>query len=86
MSKGAMEFPDMGDCDPGFQPGLTCDVEINNESGTAKEIYVGTAWALRELAAKIESGKLGSGFHPIKGPNGLEIGEVYLDYYATGPR
>jgi hypothetical protein len=76
----------IGDCDPDLQPGLTCDIEIKNESGTVQEINAGTASALREIAAQIESGKVESGFHQIKAPNGLEIGKLYIDHYATGPR
>ena len=86
MSKDAMGPRRMGGSDPDFQPGLMCDVEITSESGTAQEIDAETAWALRELAAQIEGGKLESGSYPIKGRNGLEIGKVSLDYYATGPR
>ncbi|HWM49118.1 MAG TPA: hypothetical protein VNR11_19630 [Xanthobacteraceae bacterium] len=80
MSKSAMVSG------PGFQPGLICHVEIENGSGTARDIDAQTAWALRELAAQIEAGKLDSGFHPVKTPSGVKIGEAYLDYYQLGPR
>lgn len=86
MSKDAMDPRRLDDCDPDFQPGLTCEIEINIESGTAQEIDARAARALRELAAQIESRKLESGHYPIKGQNGLEIGKLYIDYYATGPR
>jgi hypothetical protein len=86
MGKDAMDRRWMGGSEPDFQAGLTCDVEITNESSTVQEINAETAWALRELAAQIEGGKLESGSYPIKGRSGLEIGKVSLDYYTTGPR
>ena len=86
MSKDPVDSRWMDECDPELQPGLTCHVEIDNECGqSARDIDATTAWALRNLAAQIEAGKLDSGFHPIKTPSGEKIGEVYLDYYETGP-
>lgn len=84
--QGADVFCD--DLDSGFdfegQPGLKCDVEMNIESGdTDQEVLATAAEALRSLAAAIEAGKLGTGFHPIKTPSGEKIGEFYLDYCET---
>lgn len=72
--------------DPESQPGLTCHIEIEIESGTSQEIDAATASALRNVAELIEGRRLESGFHPVKAPSGDKIGEVYLDYYETGPR
>jgi hypothetical protein len=79
---GIVDALGMDEDDPDIKPGLTCHVEIDNEAGeTSREIDMTTAWALRRLAAQIEARVLDSGFHPIKTPNGKEIGKVYLDYY-----
>lgn len=67
----------------GLQPGLTCHIEIEVESGTSQEIDASTAWALRRVADLIEGGKLESGFHPVNAPSGDKIGEAYLDYHET---
>jgi hypothetical protein len=72
--------------DPELQPGLTCHIEIEIESGALQEINASTAWALRRVADLIEVGRLEGGFHPVKAPSGDKIGEAYLDYYETGPR
>jgi hypothetical protein len=72
--------------DPELQPGLTCHIEIEIESGTSQEINASTAWALRKVAELIEVGRLESGFHPVKAPSGDKIGEAYLDYYETESR
>lgn len=74
------------DIDPSLQAGLKCDIEIVNELGTSKEIDKSTAWALRQVASQLEAGALETGFHPVTGPDGAKIGEVYLDFYETGPR
>ena len=67
-----------------LKPGLKCDIEITNEIGvTPEEINASTAWALRQIATQIEADELDTGFHPIKAPNGEEIGKVYLDHYAS---
>ena len=71
---------------PELQPGLTCHIEIEVERGTSQEIDAATACALRNIADLIEGRRLESGFHPVKAPGGDKIGEVYLDYYQTGPR
>ena len=68
-------------------PGLKCDIEINIESGTTPEdINATTAWALREIAAQIEAGKLDTGFHPIKAQNGEKSGGIYVTHSATEPQ
>jgi hypothetical protein len=72
--------------DPESQPGLTCQIEIEIESGTSPEIDAATAWALRNVADLIEGRRLESGFHPVQAPSGEKIGEAYLDYHETGPR
>lgn len=83
MSKAATapRWKDEFGCE--VQPGLKCDIEINIETGaTPEDINATTAWALREIAAQIEADTLDTGFHPIKDPNGEEIGQVYLDHHG----
>ena len=82
MDNGAMDDAS----DPELQPGLTCHIEIEIERGTSREIDAATAWALRDIADRIEGRRLETGFHPVQAPGGDKIGEVYLDYYETGPR
>jgi hypothetical protein len=82
-----MHKPQIASSDTAFadegQPALKCDIEIDNKVGkTDQEILASTAEALRSVAAQLEAGKLDTGFHPIKAPNGEIIGEVYLDHYA----
>jgi hypothetical protein len=65
-------------------PCLKCDVEIDYKSVEgADDTDATVAAALRELATQIESGAPETGFHPVKTATGKEIGEVYLDHYAT---
>jgi hypothetical protein len=81
-----MQKPQIDDLDieGDGQPGLVCHIEIDNKVGkTSREINASTAAALRSVAAQIEAGELGTGFHPIKAPNGEEIGKVYLDHYEN---
>ena len=70
----------MNEDDPAMEDRLQCDIEIDCANGKA------VAWVLRDLANKIEQESLDSGHHDVKVPNGEKVGEVYLDYYATGPR
>ncbi|MDE3016813.1 MAG: hypothetical protein KGI29_07870 [Pseudomonadota bacterium] len=83
MGKNVINF-DLTESDPDLKLGLTCDIEINNESGnTLQDILKSTAEALRTIAAQIEADELDSGHHPIKTPSGEKIGEIYLDRHAT---
>ncbi len=66
----------MLDGDPDFEERLKCDIEIDCSNGKA------VAWVLRSLADQIEKGKLDTGHHDVKVPNGNKVEEVYLDYYA----
>lgn len=92
LIKTSLSFDDFFDLDdsdledPNGQPGLMCDIEINNETcKTHRELLAMTAEALRSLASQIETEKLEDGFHPIKTPSGDIIGEVYLDHYEIIP-
>lgn len=56
---------------------LQCDIKIDCRNEKA------VAWVLRDLADKIESGILDTGYHDVTTPNGDKVGETYLDYYGT---
>ena len=77
----------MDDEESGFKPGLTCHIEIENESDdTLRDVVASTAQVLRVLAAQLEMGALEDGHHPINTPSGKKIGEIYLDHHATSER
>jgi hypothetical protein len=84
MSKVATAAPWKDEFGSEVQVGLKCDIEINIETGaTPKDVNATVAAALRALAARIEADELDTGSHPITAPNGVTIGEVYLDHYGT---
>ena len=87
MQKDTIDSRWMDDREDDMTAGLTCHIEIDNEGGdTPREVATSTAKALRALAAQIEAGTLEDGHHPISLLDGKEIGEVYIDWYASGSR
>ena len=82
MNRDADDSRWMDERDPKVQPCPKCDVELTIESGnTCRDREIAeTARALRAPAVHIDSGKLDTGFHPIRMLSGAEIGEVYLDH------
>jgi|GEM_PF-6493121 len=87
MSENNSEWMDDYDPDPEVKNCLQCDIEIQDESGdTYRNILARVAEGLREIATQIETGKLDDGHHVVRWANGEKLGEVYLDYYGTGPR
>ena len=87
MNETAMDSSWMDEYDPHMQPGLTCHIEIENETRrTMRDTLATTADALRKLAKQIEEGVLDDGFHQIQLISGEVVGELYLDHHSTGPR
>jgi hypothetical protein len=70
--------------DPELVACLTCHVELEAKGTTYRPVVQNIAAALRETAAKIESGLLDTGFHDLESPAGEKLGEVYLDYSGEG--
>jgi len=81
--QGDAPLPGFDEIDPGVLAGLTCHIEIEMTGGqTARDVAAQTAETLRELAIQIEGGKFDTGFHRVITKKGVDVGELYLDFYG----
>lgn len=71
--------------DPLSTAALVCHIEMDTKGGLSpRDVASQTAQTLRKLATAIEAGAFDTGFFPILGVKGENVGELYLDFYGEG--
>ncbi len=80
-----MSLDGFDEFDEDTEAALKCDIELDIKGHkTPRDAAKATAAILRALAASIENGQLGTGFHPVLNVGQEKVGEVYLDFYGEG--